>query len=109
MNLYILVEGSETELQLYPKWLSFLIPQLTSVNRFNTVTQNSYYIFSGQGIPSIYNHAVNAIKDINSLKDKYDYLIVALDAEEISVERRKQKVLEHIEKANVSLNPKLST
>jgi hypothetical protein len=96
MNLYILVEGEETELQLYLKWFSYLLPQLNRVNTFNQITKNSYYIFSGQGIPSIYNHTVNAIKDINALKDKYDYLIVALDADELSPERRMEKVLEKI-------------
>lgn len=104
MNLYILVEGSETELQLYPKWLSYLIPQLTKVERFDAVSQNSYYIFSGQGIPSIYNHMVNAIKDINDLVDKYDYLIVVIDAEEVSVEMRKEIIARKIREAGVVLN-----
>jgi hypothetical protein len=105
MNVYILVEGEETELQLYPKWLSYLLPELQRVNIFNTVTKNNFYIFSGQGIPSIYNHTINAIKDINALKDKYDYLIVALDADELSPERRTEKVLEKINEANIQLNP----
>jgi len=103
MNIYLLVEGAETELQVYPQWISYIIPELTKVNSFNSIVGNSYYIFSGQGIPSIYNHAVNAIKDINAI-GKYDYLIIALDAEELSVEHRKRKVYEHLEKANIKLN-----
>lgn len=103
MNLYILVEGEETELQLYPKWLSHIIPELSQVHRFNIVTNNSYYILSGRGIPSIYNHAVNAILDINAV-DKYDYFIIALDSEELNPLERKNKVLEHIEKSGVALN-----
>ena len=103
MNVYILVEGEKTELQLYPKWLSYIIPELFQVDHFARVTKNSYYIFSGGGIPSIYNHAVNAIKDINSI-GIYDYLIIALDAEEITPIRRKEKLLEHLEKENVELN-----
>jgi len=103
MNLYILVEGETTELQLYPTWLSYLIPNLKRVPSFNAVTTNSYYIFSGQGIPSIYNHAVNAIKDINQIK-KYDYFIVALDTEEITPAKRKEIVIEHIKKSGIGLN-----
>lgn len=105
MNIYILVEGEETELQLYPQWLSYLLPELSRVNTFNRVIENNYYIFSGQGIPSIYNHTVNAIKDINALKNKYDYLIVALDADELSVEKRAERVLEKIKEAEIELNP----
>ncbi|MFK7949496.1 MAG: hypothetical protein AB8G11_18025 [Saprospiraceae bacterium] len=104
MNLYILVEGAETELQLYPKWFEYLLPQLSRVYAFTQVSKNSYYIFSGGGIPSIYNHAVNAIKDINSLGDKHDYFIVALDADEVSPQRRIEKVWERIEEAKIELN-----
>ncbi len=103
MNIYLLVEGEETELQVYPKWISYIIPELSRVSSFSSVESNSYYIFSGQGIPSIYNHTINAIKDINSV-NKYNYLIIALDAEELPVERRKNKVQEHIENANIKLN-----
>ncbi len=103
MNLYLLVEGEQTELQLYPKWLSYVLPELSRVDSFTKVTENSYYIFSGGGIPSIYNHAVNAIKDINT-SGKYDYLIVALDAEEISPERREEKFLEHLKSENIQLH-----
>ena len=105
MNIYILVEGEETELQLYPQWLSYLLPELSRVNVFNQVVENNYYIFSGQGIPSIYNHAINAIKDINALGDKYDYLIIALDADELSVEKREERVLEKINETGIELNP----
>jgi hypothetical protein len=105
MNIYILVEGEETELQLYPQWLSYLLPELSRVNVFNQVVENNYYIFSGQGIPSIYNHTVNAIKDINALGDKYDYLIIALDADELSVEKRAERVLEKINETGIELNP----
>jgi hypothetical protein len=104
MNIYILVEGEETELQLYPQWLSYLLPELSRVNVFNQVVENNYYIFSGQGIPSIYNHTVNAIKDINALGDKYDYLIIALDADELSVEKRAERVLEKINETGIELN-----
>lgn len=104
MNVYILVEGEETELQLYPQWLSYLLPELSRVNAFNRVTENSYYIFSGQGIPSIYNHTINAIKDINALGNKYDYFLVVLDADELTPEGRAERVLEKIKEAKIELN-----
>ena len=103
MNLYILVEGEQTEVQLYPKWLSYLLPELSRVFSYKLRTENSYYLFSGGGIPSIYNHMVNAIKDINTVGN-YDYLIVALDAEELNVGQRKAKIYEHLDKHNIMLN-----
>lgn len=102
MNLYFLVEGEETETQLYPKWLSYIVPKLSQVNHYNLVTENNFYIFSGGGIPSIYNHAVNAITDVNSYK-KYDYLVIALDGEEISIEKRIQKLIDHLKSNNAIL------
>lgn len=102
MNLYLIVEGEETEMMLYPRWIQYFIPELTRVDNFQDVTENSYYLFSGQGIPSIYNHVVNAIKDVNKL-DKYDYLVVVLDADEITIEQRKQKVLDKINESKISL------
>jgi hypothetical protein len=103
MNLYILVEGEQTELQLYPQWLLHLIPELSRIDNFQGATENSYFLISGFGIPSIYNHAVNAIKDVN-LANNYDYLIIALDAEELSPEERKNSLLDYIKKSNVTLN-----
>ena len=105
MNLYIVVEGEQTEMMLYPRWIQYFIPELTRVDNFENVTKNSYYLFSGQGIPSIYNHVVNAIKDVNQI-DSYDYLIVILDSDEISAEQRKQKVIDNIVDSGVKLNNK---
>ena len=102
MNLYLIVEGSETEPQVYPKWLSYTLPQLSQVEDYRAVSQNNYYIFSGGGIPSMYNHIVNAIKDINAV-GKYAYLIICIDSEEISVERRKEKILDFIKEKDVEL------
>lgn len=105
MNLYIIAEGERTEMLLYPMWLQYCLPQLLRIENFELATSNSYYLFSGQGIPSIYNHIVNAIKDVNNVKN-YDYLIVIVDAEEITPELRKQKVLDHIDNSGLKLNSK---
>lgn len=102
MNLYIIVEGAQTEMQLYPKWLSYELPQLTRVDDYRNATQNNYYIFSGGGIPSIYTHIANAIKDINNV-GLYHYLIVFIDSEELSIERRKQKIRDAINDEGVNL------
>lgn len=103
MNLYIVVEGEETEMQLYPKWISYSIPELQRVDTYKQVVRNSYYLFCGQGIPSIYKHTANAIKDINKF-GKYDYLIVCLDCDNLTPETRKKKLFDYLITEGVELN-----
>jgi hypothetical protein len=103
MNLYIVVEGEETEMQLYPQWLSYVIPELKKVNTYKEVSQNSYYLFCGQGIPSIYKHTANAIRDINQF-GQYNYLIVCLDCDELSPDGRKKKLLDYLDNEGVILS-----
>lgn len=86
MNCYIVVEGEQTEMSVYPAWLSILAPTYTRIENFEDVAENNYYIFCAGGIPSIYNHVTNAVLDINEINSKggprYDYLLVCLDTEE---------------------------
>ncbi len=67
MNVYIVVEGSQTEMQVYPAWLGILAPHLSRINNLDELTDNNYYLFTGGGIPSIFRHVSNAVADINSV------------------------------------------
>lgn len=86
MNLYIIVEGNKTELQVYPAWLKYLAPQLNRIEDAWNVGDNTYYMFSGGGIPSIYNHIIHSIQDINAINSrgaaKYNILMVCIDTED---------------------------
>lgn len=88
MNVYIIVEGDKTETIVYPEWLRIIAPDMERVSDLADVTGNNYYLFSGGGIPSIYNHIANAIEDINAFnsrgKAKIDVLMVCIDTEEES-------------------------
>ena len=65
------------------------------VYNYDEVVRDNYYLVSGYGIPSlIKNHLPNSIFDVASLREAYDYLVVILDAEELSVEERRQEVLD---------------
>ena len=85
MNLYIVVEGEQTETKVYPAWLQILVPQLHRIDDAWNLSENSdsYYLFSAGGIPSIYKHVSNAVADINEInacgKGKYDYLLMCID------------------------------
>jgi hypothetical protein len=104
MNIYFLVEGKRTEMKVYPKWLSYLVPELKRVNSHQNVDNNNYYIFSGNGFPSLLdNHLRNCIEDINST-GKYDYFVVCLDADEQNIEQCKQEILDFMNNENIILS-----
>lgn len=104
MNIYFLVEGKRTERKVYPKWLSILVPQLTAVKDPHKVTLNNYYLFSGNGFPSLLNnHLTNSISDVNSI-GKFDYFAICLDSDEKSVEERKQEVIDFMTKKEIVLD-----
>jgi hypothetical protein len=105
MNLYVLVEGKRTEVKVYPAWLAILLPQVTRVKYQHQVVNNHYYLFSGQGYPALLNHLANTVEEVNRLA-VFDYLVVCLDADEVSVAERKQEVLNFIYKNKIVLNLK---
>lgn len=98
MNFYIVVEGNQTEMSVYPAWLSILAPTYTRIEDAWDLDDNNYYIFTGGGIPFIFKHVRNSVLDINSINAKgekrYDYLLVCLDTEEES----RDYILEQIDK-----------
>jgi len=104
MNIYFLVEGSKTEIKVYPKWLKILIPELNRVDYFDEVVENNYYIFSGNGFPSLLdNHLKSCILDINKQK-KYDYLVVCLDADDELVDDRKNEIIQFMSENKLKLH-----
>lgn len=108
MNAYIIVEGSETEMSVYPAWLSILAPNMHRIEDSSLVDNDNYYLFSAHGIPSIFKHTANAVADINSInstaKGMYDFLIVCLDTEEESRTYLEGKIKEEIDELGVQLN-----
>jgi hypothetical protein len=100
MNIYFLVEGRRTEKKVYPKWLSILLPEIS--DPFDA-EYNNYYVFNGNGFPSLLdNHLRNAIDDINKI-GKFDYFVICLDSEDETVEIRRNKVLNFVSINNLQL------
>lgn len=103
MNIYFLVEGNSTEKKLYPKWLSYLIPDLVRVDYHDQVENNNYYLISGKGYPRIlYDGLTNAVDKIMEVP-KYDYLVICIDADEESAEARSEYVREFIQNQQINL------
>lgn len=93
MNIYFLVEGRRTEKKVYPKWLSILIPALKEIKNPFEVDSNNYYLFNGNGFPSLLdNHLRNAFEDVNQIL-KFNYFVICLDSDDDSVEERKEQVI----------------
>lgn len=100
MNLYILVEG-KSEKYIYPAWLEVLIPGLSRVEKYDEADEYNYYLFSSFGYPSILDDIISAIDEINEV-NKYDYLMIVLDADDTSVEDRRTEVLQKISETTFS-------
>lgn len=104
MNIYFLVEGRRTEKKVYPKWLSLLIPKITEVKHPTHVVDKNYYVFSGNGFPSLLdNHLRNAIDDVNNI-NLFNYFVICLDSDEETVQDRRQQVLDFITQNKIVLN-----
>ena len=104
MNIYFLVEGRRTEKKVYPKWLGHILPELEEINDAFSVDENQFYVFNGNGYPSILdNHLKNAVDDVNAI-DKFQYLVMCIDADEVEVDSRIQEVENFIESEQISLN-----
>lgn len=96
MNVYILVEGKRTEKKVYPAWLSILTPHLKKVDIVGDVSDDNYYLISGEGYPSLLSHLKNAIEEVNEIS-KFRYLVLCLDAEEMpTLEDRMTRAQFHV-------------
>lgn len=103
MRVYFLVEGRRTEAKVYRAWLSHLIPELSRLTRFDELMPDSYFLFSAEGYPSIIlEHIPNAIEDINRIGG-YDYFVVALDADQSTVEDRIDEINESLSNNHIQL------
>ena len=103
MKMYFLVEGNSTEKKVYPEWLKILIPgieQHLSYDDFRK-SEQGFFLFSGQGYPSILNHISNSVSDINDAGD-VNFFFVVLDCDESSVEEREKEVIEKVTSANLN-------
>ena len=99
MNCYFVFEG-KTELHTYRAWLRELLPHLSEVNSLDMVQNNHYYTESDYGLPHSFKVAANAIQDINESNTPYDYLVLFIDADRLTIAERmkeaNEKIAEHL-------------
>lgn len=99
MSVYFLVEGRRTEAQVYPAWLTELLPSFRRVHNPQQVTRHCYCLVSASGYPSVVQETLkNAIADVND-NETFSHLVVCLDADNFSVEERLTEVHQIIDNA----------
>ncbi len=96
MNIYFLLEGRSTEKKIYESWLNYLLPELTKVKFYHQVNHNNYCLVSAHGYPSIIHEYIpDAIEKMQET-DKYNYLVICIDAEAETVEIKRQEIEDFI-------------
>ena len=102
MNIYFLLEG-KTERIIYRKWLSYLVPELKRIQYYDQANKNNYYISDIHGYPGIVHEGIpNAVEKIQEMGN-YNYFVICVDAEEYTVEAKKNLIYEFIETEKIEL------
>lgn len=111
MNIYLVVEGRSTESKIYPKFIDFCFEgTMSRIKDISKVDENphNYYLISGDGYPQIYTDILPAcIQEINE-SQKFDYLIVSLDADELTLQERYEEFNSYLNKYEQENNLRLT-
>lgn len=97
MNYYFLLEDEKSLIKVLPYWLEYMDFKCTRVADISYITNNTYVMQSGQGVTQLITKVLfETIDTIIDNPAKIDSLIVIVDAEELSVENRRQGIYEKI-------------
>ncbi len=72
MNIYLVVEGASSELQIYRKWVKFVNPAFDFVDNIDEVENDNVYMISGFGHPQYLKIIKNGVLDV-SANSKFEY------------------------------------
>jgi hypothetical protein len=104
MNYFIVVEGKRVEPAVYDKWISYLNPKLHPISHISEFKEDNYLIFPGYGYPFYFGVINDAIQDVLN-NPTIDYLIIAIDSEEMTYEEKYQEIhdsiSDYIDKINI--------
>lgn len=97
MNYYFLVEDEKSLIKVLPKWLEHLCFPCTRVADITYVNENNYILQSGHGVTQLITKELfNTIDTIIGSTKRIDNLVVILDTEDLTVQQRKEQVMEKI-------------
>lgn len=106
MNLYFLVEGEETEKEVYPAWLSLLNPILKRVFTIEDISNNNYYLQAANGKDAMLGRILIAAIDNINTSSNFNYLIICIDTDNVSVEDKISEIKGKVDEAFKKLNCK---
>ncbi len=104
MNLYFLLEGKQTEPQLYRQWLAHALPELRKVRYASELTEDGFVLRSAGGCPRILERIRDSVEEVESAGVRLDQFFVCLDAEEETYHERYATVARHLQKLNPSFS-----
>ena len=105
MRIYFLVEGQVSEVELYPFWISKMIPALTKVDSLPEINDNTFYLVSGYGYPSMKdkNNILNSFNEINK-NGTFNYFVICLDGDDVGVEGKIAEIEAYIAAKGLTLS-----
>jgi hypothetical protein len=93
VNIYLLVEGRNTERIVYSNWLVNSLENHVIADEFDNLNGRSIFCFSGEGFPSVLDRALpKAVLDIRGV-GAYDALVVVFDCDDAEVEVLREHAL----------------
>lgn len=92
MNLVLLVEGAETEPQVYRAWLQQRLPMLQEVRNVADLSTDGYVLVKGGGNPSYIRRIGALLRDIDDRPGVVQELWICVDSEDATREQRHDKV-----------------
>ena len=101
MNYYVVVEGEVGEKKVYAKWIPFINSGLTHARTLGEVQNDCYFITAGGGYPNLFEIISAAIDDVILLKASdspvFDRLVIAVDAEEMSLQEKHNEITSFVD------------
>ena len=89
--MYVVVEGEQTEVQVYRSWIPLVNPALREAPDLFSMTTNNFSILCGYGYPGYLDVIEAAIQDVNS-SAVADRLVIAVDTEDLTMEEKSAEI-----------------
>lgn len=96
MNIYAVVEGPVGEKKVYAHWAPLVNKNLEVVDSIAAVTNDKLYMVAGGGYPGYFDVIADGARDV-AVNATFDYLVVAIDSEEMTHAEKHQEVEEFID------------
>ena len=91
MNIYVVVEGSVSEKEVYTVWIPEVNTALTPAAYMNDVTQDKFLIVSGYGYPAYFETIGAALEDV-ATSGLFDRLVICIDSEDMTHQDKYEEV-----------------